>query len=440
MEFGFASGSALISMARLMENMAIKSPLMALLVLLAGGAIFGQNCDGFTTLYPGQNISSNDYTFQFVDIIMGVTGNFDNSPAVFYVYRDGTNVENITLYAGESKIYQDSGGEVKLSVCNVHWFFTFSGYSAAAKVETSGGLPAGGNSSSLPGAGIPSCSTLPTLELSTSAIQLQSGKVAQVNATITATHGASCGTQIYGVDFTNGFDGNRFYLWLDGENERNLFTLQGGESRTFAAKIGIPPGVPEGNYTVQLTAYSEADHWKQESKKVSVEAWRAAASDAFIATNLEVGWNALPYANGIPIFGCENITYAYRYSPSLGEYVRMERFAAEFSADESLEDEGALSALFVFSKQKCTMRSYVSPQMLDSLPISIGKGALVSVLPKWDGKAVEEVAMQICPNGASISKWDATLQKWVNPQQVRFGEAIRITARQGTVCPGSGVQ
>ena len=156
------------------------------------------------------------------------------------------------------------------------------------------------------------CAVFPGLSLGDDKITVIAGRISTVPITITGPQGASCGSVQYGVDFTNGYDGKHFVLALNGLQERNLFELGAGKEKTFEGLIGVPPGTEPGNYTIQVTAYLEADHWKQVSKTISVEVKPAAGSDTVWATNLNIGWNLVPYAEGIGVYGCDDIITGYR--------------------------------------------------------------------------------------------------------------------------------
>jgi hypothetical protein len=269
------------------------------------------------------------------------------------------------------------------------------------------------------------CLVFPGLSLGGDTITVIAGRLAVLPITITGAQDASCGSAQYGVDFTNGYDGKQFVLALSGLQERNLFMLASGKEKTFEGLVGVPPGTEPGNYTIQVTAYLEADHWKQVSKTIKVEVKPAAGSDTRWATALNVGWNLVPYADGIGVYGCDEIITGYRYSPTTGEYVQMDRFGARFSPapfEPNLENE-RFGGLFVFSTARCGMESRVAPETLANAKVSLFGGQLLSITPAWHGKEAGEIAQQCAKQTGTLSsqvqmrKWDAKNQVWITPAQ-----------------------
>ena len=271
----------------------------------------------------------------------------------------------------------------------------------------------------------PGCAAFPGLSLGNEKITVFAGRLASVPITITGAQDASCGSVQYGVDFTNGYDGKQFVLAINGLQERNLLTLASGKEKTFEGLIGVPPGTEQGNYTIQVTAYLEADHWKQVSKTIQVQVKPAAGSDTTWATNLTIGWNLVPYAEGIGVYGCDNITTGYRYSPTNGEYVQMDRFGALFKPapfEPNVENE-RFGGMFVFSTTRCAMESRVPPETLANAKVSLFGGQLISITPAWHGKEASAIAQECASqtgtqaSSVQLRKWDAKNQEWVTPAQ-----------------------
>ncbi|MCX6771765.1 MAG: hypothetical protein NTX79_06950 [Candidatus Micrarchaeota archaeon] len=269
------------------------------------------------------------------------------------------------------------------------------------------------------------CSVFPSLSLGDEKITVIAGRLAALPITVSGAQASSCGAQQYGVDFTNGYDGKQFVLALSGLQERNLFQLASGKEKTFEGLIGVPPGTEPGNYTVQVTAYLEADHWKQVSKTIRVEVKPAAGSDASWATNLNIGWNLVPYAEGIGVYGCNEIITGYRYSPTSGEYVQMDRFGAQFSPapfEPNVENE-RFGGMFVFSTKRCTMESRVPPETLANAKVSLFGGQLLSISPAWNNKEAGAIAQECASQSGTqasqvqLRKWDAAKQEWITPAQ-----------------------
>ncbi|MFA6214866.1 MAG: hypothetical protein WC717_06360 [Candidatus Micrarchaeia archaeon] len=273
------------------------------------------------------------------------------------------------------------------------------------------------------------CAVFPSLSLGEEKVSVAAGRVAIVSVAVSGAQPGGCGAQQYGVDFTNGYDGKEFVLALNGMQERNLFFLLPGKGQSFEGLIGVPPGTPAGNYTVQVTAYAESDHWKQVSKTLQVEVKPLVGSDAYWKTNLQVGWNLVPYAQGMGIYGCDAIITGYRYSPFRGDYIQMDRFGPLFTPapfEPSVEDE-KFGAMFVFSRERCAMESRLPSEALSSPVVSITGGQLLSIPPAWHGQQAGAIA-EACAkqSGASASQvqirqWDASRQEWAVPSQ---GDAL----------------
>jgi len=269
------------------------------------------------------------------------------------------------------------------------------------------------------------CSVFPGLLLGNEKITVVAGRLSSVPITISGAQAASCGSVQYGVDFTNGYDGKQFVLAMNGLQERNLLALGAGKEKTFEGLIGVPPGTEPGNYTVQVTAYLEDDHWKQASKTIQVEVKPAAGSDARWATSLNIGWNLVPYAEGIGVYGCDEIMTGYRYSPTTGEYVQMDRFGALFKPapfEPSVANE-RFGGMFVFSTSRCTMESRVAPETLENAKVSLFNGQLLSISPAWHNKEAGAIAQECASQSGTqasevqLRKWDAKNQEWITPAQ-----------------------
>jgi len=271
----------------------------------------------------------------------------------------------------------------------------------------------------------PGCAVFPGLSLGDEKITVIAGRLAVVPITITGAQDASCGSVQYGVDFTNGYDGKQFVLALNGLQERNLLQLASGKEKTFEGLIGVPPSIEPGNYTIQVTAYLEADHWKQVSKTIQVQVKPAAGSDTAWKTNINIGWNLIPYAEGIGAYGCDDIITGYRYSPTTGEYVQMDRFGALFKPapfEPSVENE-RFGGMFVFSTSRCAMESRVPQETLENAKVSLFGGQLLSITPAWHGKEAGAIAKECASQSGTqasqvqMRKWDAKNQEWVTPAQ-----------------------
>ena len=263
------------------------------------------------------------------------------------------------------------------------------------------------------------CSAAPIVSLDREALSMRAGNVEQIKISVTGSQPARCGIKQYGVDFTNGYDAQNFELALLGSQQRNVFYLSPGQTKEFAGIIGAKPGAEAGNYTIQVTGYLESDHWKQASKSISVHTGKRADSDTMWKTQLQIGWNAVPYVSGIGAFGCPDITTAYRYSPSLGDYVVMQRYGAVFvsSAQSEMANE-KFSGLFVFATSRCTIESSVPPSAFNAT-INANGGQLLSMPPAWQGENASGIiawCSSFKPGGngtMGISHWDARSQKWI---------------------------
>ena len=271
----------------------------------------------------------------------------------------------------------------------------------------------------------PGCSVFPGLSLGDEKITVIAGRLSSVPITVAGVQGASCGSVQYGVDFTNGYEGKQFVLAINGLQERNLFQLDAGKEKTFEGLVGVPPGTEPGNYTIQVTAYLESDHWKQVSKTITVEVKPAAGSDTVWKTNLNIGWNLVPYAEGIGVYGCDGIITGYRYSPTADEYVQMDRFGALFKPapfEPNVPDE-RFGGMFVFSTSRCAMESRVPPETLAGAKVSLFGGQLLSITPAWHGKEAGAIAQECASQSGTQSslvqlrKWDAKNQEWITPLQ-----------------------
>jgi len=286
------------------------------------------------------------------------------------------------------------------------------------------------------------CAVFPGLSLGDGKITVVAGRLSSVPITIAGAQAASCGSVQYGVDFTNGYDGKRFVLALNGLQERNLFMLASGKEKSFEGLVGVPPDTEPGNYTIQVTAYLEADHWKQVSKTLQVEVKPAAGSDTTWKTNLNIGWNLIPYAQGIGAYGCDEILTGYRYSPTTGEYVQMDRFGARFSPapfEPNVENE-RFGGMFVFSTSRCTMESRVPPEALEGAKASLFGGQLLSIPSSWHGQEAGAIARACASQSGTqasqvqLRKWDAKNQEWIMPAQSAIlsnGEVWKILPKGG---------
>ena len=267
------------------------------------------------------------------------------------------------------------------------------------------------------------CAAFPEIRIAQQNLSAYAGRLASANITVVGTQPGSCGLQVYGVDFTNGYDGEQFVLAMKGSIGRNVFALEPGQSKEFTGLIGVPPGTLAGNYSLQVTAYPDADHWKQASAKLALQVRPEAGSDAYWRTGIQVGWNAIPYSTGTGVYGCPNITEAYRYSPYKGDYIQMERYGSLFVTapfEPNAANEG-FGGLFVFSSQRCTMESSVPPISSQGSAVSLRDGQMLSIPPAWSGQPSGDIAASCMeqPHAAQdkveLTRWDAATQTWVSP-------------------------
>jgi len=284
-----------------------------------------------------------------------------------------------------------------------------------------------------------SCDVFPELGLERNTVLSEPGRVATVKINVKGMQDIACGSQTYGVDFTNGYDGQEFALAVKGSQERNLFYLKPGETNMFEGLIGIPPGTSPGNYTLQIVAYPETDHWKQKSEKVSLQVRQTDASDAYWGTQLQIGWNLIPNVEGLGIYGCPEINTGYRYSAYKGDYITLNRYGAVFSVapfEQDVENE-KFGGLFVFSTQRCTMESRVPAYLLGNSQVSLRDGQLLSIPPAWQGAADEQLVNACMKQSKNPSDkvemtiWDNDRQKWMSPaagKQLNNGEVWRALA------------
>lgn len=283
------------------------------------------------------------------------------------------------------------------------------------------------------------CKVLPKLALSTNQSTAAAGRLVSVQISVTGVQPQSCGSQTYGVDFTNGYDGKEFVLAIKGSQDRNLFTLAPGQEKTFDGLIGAPPGTAAKNYTIQVTAYREDDHWAQVSKPLALEVKPEYGSDTSWSTDLTIGWNNIPYALGTGVYGCPGINTAYRYSPYKGDYIVLNRYGALFEPapfEPNMENE-KFGGLFVFSKERCAMESKVPAEAFNSAAVSLRDGQLLSIPSAWHNAAFSKLfaacKSQIhSPSDRLEAKiWDADSQTWKTPAAsglMKNGQAVRLVA------------
>ncbi len=281
------------------------------------------------------------------------------------------------------------------------------------------------------------CSVMPALSIDKSAIAAIAGRLATVRISVTGTQGASCGSQSYGVDFTNGYSGKEMVFAIKGVLDRNVFSLKPGETKNFTGMIGVPPGTEPGNYTIQLTAYLEADHWEQVSKNAVLAVKPVLGSDAYWKTDLVVGWNNIPNIDGLGVYGCPDINTGYRYSPYKGDYIVLNRYGSQFVPapfEPNIENE-RFGALFVFSRQKCSLESRVPAEAFDKSEISIREGQLLSIPPEWHNATVGSILKQCIAHSGNANFqldakiWDAGNQKWIpagEDEHLKNGQALRL--------------
>ncbi len=296
------------------------------------------------------------------------------------------------------------------------------------------------------GAGGPgeACILTPQFQVLKQNIRSPSGRTVEIEVAVGGRQAPECGPVQYGVDFTNAYDAPTFYLGVSGAGERqNLFMLEPGQVRIFKMYAGIVPGTAMGNYTLQMTAYSEADHWKQTSQNVSIQVEAMEAGDTYWATQLYVGWNTVPFADGVGVFGCPAISEGYVYSPSREDYVRMVREGATFApADGAVLPAGEKnSGLFVFSKQRCAIQSLVPPEIFERTAVPQEKEHLLTASPVWTGLNSTQLAAEYCPgmppalegspNPLPISLWNAFEQRWerLGNRTIQNGQVLRLHER-----------
>ncbi len=288
------------------------------------------------------------------------------------------------------------------------------------------------------------CILTPQFGIADANISADGGGVAHLRVVIGARQAPECGPMQYGVDFTNAYDAHKFYLGVQGaKDKRNLVTLAPGELKMFDLYVGVVPGTKADAYKLQVTAYSEADHWKQESKPVQVTVLPARADETYWATPLSVGWNTIPYAEGVGVFGCPAITEGYVYSPSMDDFVRMVREGATFApmGTEALPAGEKNGGLFVFSKQRCAMQSLVPPEIFERVPMAQEKEQLLTASPAWAGLNSTQLAQKYCPempdalkgayNPMPISVWNALEQRWekLGDKPIGNGQVLRLHER-----------
>ncbi|VVB98809.1 Uncharacterised protein [uncultured archaeon] len=281
------------------------------------------------------------------------------------------------------------------------------------------------------------CASIPEITLAPASLSLPQGGVGTVKLQVRATQPVSCGRQLYGVDFTTAYDAGLFSLGISGVNGTNKFYLWPGEAREFDGLVGASEAIYSGNFTLQATAYNDADHWKQASKTFKVQVSPGNAGAAYWKTNLAVGWNAIPYMQGAGVYGCPEITEAYSYLPGQKEYVRLQRYGPIFalSPTGSYAVPERLGGLFVFSKGRCAMESRLEATEFSGAPIQLYNGQLLSVPLPWNGTALSSIsnacALQSAYNKAEASRWDADRQVWVvlsHSDKLESGTAYRISS------------
>ena len=277
------------------------------------------------------------------------------------------------------------------------------------------------------------CSIAPELRLEKESITTAEGRVATVKMFVKGIQPVSCGSQVYGVDFTNGYDGKEFSLGLQGISGRNTFALSSGETHEFVGVLSPIPSTTAGDYTLQITAYNDEDHWKQVSQNIAVEVKPHSDADTYWKTPLEIGWNLIPYEAGSAAYGCDAITEAYRYSPSKKDYVEMKRFGPVFQQSDGKDTppNERFSALFVFSRERCAIESRVAADKFLDAQVQLLGGQLLSVPPAWHGAAAESITSLCEKQGAGkveMKKWNADSQRWENvagADELKNGETLK---------------
>lgn len=292
------------------------------------------------------------------------------------------------------------------------------------------------------------CSIAPELRLEKDSIVTAEGRVATVKMFVKGIQPAGCGSQVYGVDFTNGFDGKEFSLGLQGISGVNTFALSSGETHEFVGVLSPLPSTAAGDYTLQVTAYNDEDHWKQVSRNIAVEVKPRSDADTYWKTELQIGWNLIPYEAGSAAYGCDAITGAYRYSPSRKDYVEMKRFGPVFQqADgKATPANERFSALFVFSRERCAMESRVAADKFLEAQVQLLGGQLLSVSPEWHGAFVSDIAGLCDRQGAGkteFKRWNSGTQRWVDAlpgDELKNGQTLKIKpAKQCVLGLGEGV-
>ena len=277
------------------------------------------------------------------------------------------------------------------------------------------------------------CTLAPELRLEKDSIITAEGRIATVKMYVKGAQPVSCGSQVYGVDFTNGYDGKEFSLGLQGISGRNTFALSSGETHEFVGVLSPIPSTTAGDYTLQITAYNDEDHWKQVSQNIAVEVKPHSDADTYWKTPLEIGWNLIPYEAGSAAYGCDAITEAYRYSPSKKDYVEMKRFGPVFQQSDGKDTppNERFSALFVFSRERCAIESRVAADKFLDAQVQLLGGQLLSVPPAWHGAAAESITSLCEKQGAGkveMKKWNADSQRWENvagADELKNGETLK---------------
>ena len=281
---------------------------------------------------------------------------------------------------------------------------------------------------------LPGCSIAPAFRLEKDNMTVVSGRAATIKMYLTGAQPSYCGSQVYGVDFTNGYDGGMFSLGLEGITGVNTVALTNGETHEFVGELSPLPSTPAGDYSIQVTAYLDSDHWKQESKNVAVTVKQQPDSDTYWKSSLDIGWNLIPYEEGSTAYGCDNITDAYRYSPSANDYVEMKRFGPviEQADGQMVPGNERFSGLFVFSRERCTMETRVPADAFLDAQVAMKGGQLLSVPPSWQGAtaiSITELCGKQGSGNTAVSRWDAAEQKWLNVpdgEPLANGEVLKI--------------
>ncbi len=281
------------------------------------------------------------------------------------------------------------------------------------------------------------CTVTPQLFIEQENVPISIGSAKTITITVTAMHDVACGPETYGVDFTNAYAGDAFNLAIMGKQERNLFTLGAGQSRTFGGVIGIPPYTLPGNYTVQVTAYSEDDHWKQVSRNIKIEA-KPINNYTYWKTDLTIGWNNVPYVEGISLYGCPNITSAYRFSPSKNDYITMNRYGPLLvpARNETVLKNEQFGGLFVFSRERCTVESIVPNERFSEEKLALSGSQLLTIPPAWNNEPTK-ILGEACTANSNVTAtvemkyWNAGSQKWTSASSVdilKTGQVWQITS------------